>query len=421
MLIQFIVKNYRSFYEEETLNLLGSKDETLKNNNTFILNKELLKENDLVLKSALIYGNNASGKSNLLKALSYMQDAVMTSNYSDIISKNEPFIFIVNNDDTLFLINIVENNIYYEYGFTINDGRIKSEWLNKRSERLTPIFKRENDVCYIISKEQIKYNVSTNTLFLSIYNNYYFNNKNYFNDVYNFFTKLDIIFNNDKNSLDIFNLENGKYKDEALKILAKGDIGIFDINIIKETLAKITPKRDVTILNNEIDFNDFKFGELKEENNRLYNLDLETKYKLYNKDKEEIGLKNIKLYKNKDFNSDGTISLINYLGFILLALDKGHTLFIDEFDSRLHYLITNYILKLFNSNSNNKAQLIITTFNVMLMDDDIRRDQILFVNKDKYGISHVSSLSLLNGVRKNDIFSKKYLKGLYVDVPNINE
>ena len=166
MLIQFIVKNYRSFYEEETLNLLGSKDETLKNNNTFILNKELLKENDLVLKSALIYGNNASGKSNLLKALSYMQDAVMTSNYSDIISKNEPFIFIVNNDDTLFLINIVENNIYYEYGFTINDGRIKSEWLNKRSERLTPIFKRENDVCYIISKEQIKYNVSTNSLFL---------------------------------------------------------------------------------------------------------------------------------------------------------------------------------------------------------------------------------------------------------------
>ena len=45
----------------------------------------------------------------------------------------------------------------------------------------------------------------------------------------------------------------------------------------------------------------------------------------------------------------------------------------------------------------------------------------LFVNKDKYGISHISSLSLLNGVRKNDIFSKKYLKGLYVDVPNINE
>ena len=57
----------------------------------------------------------------------------------------------------------------------------------------------------------------------------------------------------------------------------------------------------------------------------------------------------------------------------------------------------------------------------MLMDDDIRRDQILFVNKDKYGISHISSLSLLNGVRKNYIFSKKYLKGLYVDVPNINE
>ena len=76
---------------------------------------------------------------------------------------------------------------------------------------------------------------------------------------------------------------------------------------------------------------------------------------------------------------------------------------------------------MFNSIDKNphNAQLICTAHNVMLMDEDLRRDQIYFTSKDKYGVSKLVSLSDYKGVRKNDLFSKKYLAGFYSNIPNL--
>ena len=109
-------------------------------------------------------------------------------------------------------------------------------------------------------------------------------------------------------------------------------------------------------------------------------------------------------------------------GFILVALEQGKVIFVDEIDSKLHFLVADYLLKLFNSidKNPNNAQLICTAHNVMLMDEDFRRDQIYFTSKNKIGVSSLISLADYKGVRKNDLFSKKYLAGFYSDIPNMN-
>ena len=110
------------------------------------------------------------------------------------------------------------------------------------------------------------------------------------------------------------------------------------------------------------------------------------------------------------------------MGYILAALDKGKIIFIDEIDSKLHFLVADYLLKMFNSidKNPNNSQLICTAHNIMLMDDDLRRDQIYFTSKDEYGVSSLVSLADYKGVRKNDLFSKKYLAGFYLKLPNLD-
>lgn len=127
------------------------------------------------------------------------------------------------------------------------------------------------------------------------------------------------------------------------------------------------------------------------------------------------------LFKDRGFNSEGTERLLCYLGWMLAALDQGRVILIDEIDSKLHFLVADYLIKLFNSIDNNpkNAQLICTAHNVMLMDEDLRRDQIYFTSKDQYGESSLVALSDYKNVRKENLFSKRYLAGFYSKLPDM--
>ena len=89
----------------------------------------------------------------------------------------------------------------------------------------------------------------------------------------------------------------------------------------------------------------------------------------------------------------------------------------------MHFLVTDYFVKFFNSigKNPNNAQLVCTAHNVMLMDEDLRRDQIYFTSKDCYGESFLVALSDYKNVRKTDLFSKKYLAGFYSKLPDMNK
>ena len=266
-------------------------------------------------------------------------------------------------------------------------------------------------------------NIAPNTLFLSVGNNFHLDIASSLDDVMNWFQNLLIVFENNANSLDIYSLENGKYKEQALKILELADIGIKNIEVTKDKVANMADFNDVLKFNAQMQINPTELGQLKQEESNLYNIDMVTSFKVFDRSNKPIDKKDILLFKNRGFNSEGTVRLLCYLGWMLAALDQGRVILIDEIDAKLHFLVADYLLKLFNSIDKNpkNAQLICTAHNVMLMDEDLRRDQIYFTSKDSVGESTLVSLSDYPNVRKNDLFSKKYLAGFYAKLPNMTE
>lgn len=428
MLVNFTFNNCRSFYQKNTFSMQAVKDSELRDINTFFVDERLMpKEENEFLKSAVVFGGNASGKSNLIKALAYMKNVLlMSASQFPIVQSNETFAFYegAQNEESSYEVEIIQNKTYYKYGFTLQKGIVKAEWLERRKERLTSVFKRTENSLEIagLSKKATKLiNIAPFTLFLSVGNNFQLDIASYLNDVMSWFQNLLIVFENNANSLEIYTINNGKFKEQALKILQLADIGIRDINVKKDKVANMANLNDVLRINTQLQINPASLGQLKQEEKNLYNIDLETIFDVYDKKNGVKSTKDVLLFKDNGFNSEGTVRLLCYLGFILAALDQGRVVIIDEIDAKLHFLVADYIIKLFNSIVTNpkNAQLICTAHNLMLMDEDLRRDQIYFTSKDEHGESNLVSLSDYKNVRKTDLFSKRYLAGFYAKLPDM--
>ena len=429
MLINFRFANCRSFYDETNLSMQATADSTLSEINTFTVNEKVMDKGDNeLLKSAVIFGGNASGKSNIMKAFTYMVNVVrLSSAQIPIVAGNEQFAFQAdaNQKPSLFEVEFIQNGIYYKYGFELAGGAVCHEWLYKREERLVKVFERINGKIEIMGLPDQVINlikIPAATLFVSIGNHFNLVINRYLNDVIVWFSNNLIVFENMANSLDIYTMKNGKYKEQALDILKRADIGISDFEVVKDKIATVETQNDILSLNTQMQINPALIaGQIKAENESVYHIDVETDFDVYGENNEVVGRKPVMLFKENGFNSEGTVRLFCYLGWILAALDQGRTIFIDEIDAKLHFLVADYIIGLFNSIEHNpkNAQLICTAHNVMLMDDGLRRDQIYFTSKDKYGKSSLVSLSDYNGVRKNDLFSKRYLAGFYASLPDL--
>ena len=430
MLVNFRFKNCRSFYEETQISLETTKDDAMREINTFFVDENTMpKDENELLKAAVIFGGNASGKSNVIKALAYMKNVILFSaSQMPIVQQNETFAFYQNakQEDTMFEVEFIFNKTFYRYGFILNCGFIKEEWLDKRVERLTPVFRRKGKEIEIVGPDKGTarlINLAPNALFLSVGSNFHLDIIYALNDVMAWFQNLLIVFENNANSLDIYTLENGKYRERALKILQLADIGIRDIRVKKDKIANIADLNDVLRFNAQLQIHPASAkGQLKQEENNLFNIDMLTKFDIYDvTTKEVVSQKNIMLFKDRGFNSEGTERLLCYLGWMLAALDLGRVIFIDEIDAKLHFLVADYLIGLFNSIDSNfkNAQLVCTAHNVMLMDEDLRRDQIYFTSKDEYGESKLVALSDYKNVRKENLFSKRYLAGFYSKLPDM--
>lgn len=426
MLINFTFKNCRSFYQKNVFSMQATNDSTLSELNTFKVNENLMNKGDNeLIKSAVIFGSNASGKSNLIKALFFMRNIVLFSaSQFPITSSNETFAFYdeAKNEESSYEVELIENDTYYKYGFSILNGRINKEWLDRRKERLIHVFKRTQSKIEIVglsNKATGLINISPFSLFLSVGNNFQLDIASNLKDVIFWFRKLLFVFDSNANMLDIYDKNDGKYRRQALEILKMADIGIKDIKVKKDKVADLVGK-DLGF-EAQMQLGPNVIGQVKQEEKKLLNIDMETVFSVYDKNGNECGTKNILLFKNKGFNSEGTERLIEYLGFILASLDHGNVILIDEIDSRLHFLVADYILRMYNSIDKNphNAQLICTAHNVLLMDNDLRRDQIYFTSKDAYGESSIVSLADYKNVRKADLFSKKYLAGFYSKIPDM--
>ena len=403
MLIRFSFKNFKSFKNENCLDMEAT---SLKEHEYNVAKTD----NGEYLKVSAIYGANASGKTNVLQAFDYMKKRILISDDS---KKNSPideeniYSFMINNDPIALEVEILaKNNKIYKYGFEVLKDKIISEWLfEKRVNKFYAIFERENNnVSMKPNKISELVNIDERTLFLNIYSKIDRNNED-FSNVYDWFvnsTYLDLgnpnfeRFINNRVSLKI--LSDVNYKKELLKFIKTFDSGIEGI--------KTTP--------NSI--------EAVKSNNGI--IDIEVIHKGENGE-----LKALPFY----LESNGTRKMFHLFDFFMDALKNGMVLFVDELDAKLHPLLTRYIINLFHNSDTNKGngQLIYSTHDtVNLNKETFRRDEIWFAEKDKDGISEIYALSdyILEDdknagkkVRNDATYNKDYLTGRYGAIPVLEE
>lgn len=411
MLIQFSVKNYRSIKDEAELQMITDAGKELLDSNTFQPNAKGA-SNFGLMKSAVVYGANAAGKSNIINALSKMQWLVLNSAtklQSGEVLDIEPFKFSVDsiNEPTEFNIDFISEGIRYQYGFSANNERVLEEWLfaypNGRAQTW---FMREYDSeaeqynwtkdsslkgAKATWKEATRYNA----LFLSTAVQL---NSKQLASIYQWFAKtLRIIGTHD---LDFSNtihqvLRKKSMQDEVLAFLRAGDLNIDDIKIL--------------LGNDKASLLTYLTTELTDK------ITVETGHRLEDGSFQYLDLKD---------ESDGTQRMFAFAAPLVESLQDGAVVFIDELNNSLHPTMVKFLVSLFNSadsNANN-AQLVFTTHETSILSQDIfRRDQVWFCEKNKAQSTTLYSLSDFKVRKGADNIERNYLSGKYGALPFINK
>ncbi len=411
MLIGFSVGNYKSFKETVTLSMVASSitedDRELDENNLFEIERSKLK----LLKSAAIYGANASGKSNLVAALRFMKWFVLNSSKETQVSEAidiEAFRLSTETEKepSFFEIVFLLKGTTFRYGFEVNTEQVVSEWLfqtDNNAEKL--LFERDYDN-FILDDfpegQGISDKTRSNALFLSVVAQ--FNGKVSGKILLWFSKTLQLISGLQdtqyrKETLESF--ENDRHRHDIIEFMKKLDLGITDIQITNKPLPIVSQKTAMF---------GFPYSEIKPA--------VKTVHWKYDDEGKQSA---IELFDMEKHESEGTNKLFALAGLLLDTLRTGKILLIDELDARLHPLITRELICLFNSNETNphNAQLIFTTHDTNLLSSKtFRRDQIWFTEKDNKGATDLYSLVEYK-VGKNASFERDYIIGKYGAIPFI--
>jgi len=426
MLIEFSVANYRSFKEKVTFSMvaadLDGSDEKLKENNIFAVDEELS-----LVKSAAIYGANASGKSNIAKALNFMKNFMINSSKGTQSTDSipiEPFRLSTETEHQPSFFELVFrlDKKIYRYGFEADRDKIVSEWLYyvpRKQEKM--LFERKlnkiktarNYEAEVIIQQKL---TRQNTLFLSVsaqFNvriaqkalQWLLSNLNIifsvsaFHDYGGFIHTVELM-KNSKNSIVMQHC-----KSQIIELVKKLDIGVHGVEVDNE---KITSE---SLLNIPEDLKKFLSGidEIPIVNTTHKKFDHDGNYK------------STEQFKLDEHESEGTKKIFALAGVLVTVFDYGKVLIIDEFDARLHPLISRAIVGLFNSKETNprNAQLIFMTHDTNLLSPKIfRRDQIWFTEKNRYGATDLYSLAEYQ-IPDDAPFENDYIQGRYGAIPYI--
>lgn len=430
MLIQFTVGNVLSFSEPVTFSMVGTTAvKEYENINSFMEPTHKLK----LLKSAAIYGANASGKSNLIKAIQAMKNFVVHSFRDALIEENEvpfkaPKFLLRNKYDkkpSFFEIIFLYKNKRYRYGFEFSDGVIKSEWLffvNTNKE--IKLFIRDKQT-FDVNKRSFKEGggledkTRPNVLFLTVVAQL---NGERSGNVLKWFKALGIV-----SGLNDFGYQNYtlvKYKnDEKFRKWAQSIIGALDIADLSIEKGAPVSFDNIKIDASQKDGKHIKtiFSTISKLEKNRESKKIVTWHHKYDDDYEVVEKIPFDFYTQE---SEGTKKIINFLGPVYDTLTKGHILFVDEMDSRLHSLLTLMIVKYFHEHNYNNAQLVFVSHDInLLKKEHFRRDQIWFTEKNEYGETNLYSLIEHKEVhvRKDAAFDKNYLNGKYGAIPFLED
>ncbi len=419
MLIEFKVKNFLSFKDERTLSFEASSFSELSENVVHIGNYKLL-------KSAVVYGANSSGKSNLIKALDRMRDILLSSvklNDKDELDYS-PFLLSTQNEKlpTYFEIVFLIADKRYRYGFEYNNIEIVNEWLFIKHGTKKEIlqFIRTLDgigVSKVFGEGKGKeHSTNNNRLFISLVAQLGGHISKIIIDWFRGYNVLSGIDHKDYTGFTLRMLHK-KFKGckESLLLFQKLKLGFIDINIKESEFKNVE-------LPSKLPEN-IKAKLSKEFQGKTL-LSIKTIHNRYNKNGK---IMDSILFDLDDQESEGTKKIVDLSGPIFDTLILGKILIIDELDAKLHPLITKQIVGLFNNpNTNpNKAQLFFATHDTTLLSSELfRRDQIWFAEKDQFEQTDIYSLSefkLPDGskVRNDSNIEKNYIRGRYGAIPFI--
>lgn len=422
MLLQFSVKNFKTFKDKASLNLVASNYDKDTREFDNIYNDD--KFDIRLLKSAVVYGSNASGKSKFFEALNFMKYFVISSSKEsqkgDEID-TEPFKLSSEseNSPSEFEVIFTHNNVMFRYGFEVDRKNVISEWLYyKPKTKEIELFYRDGENFETHSRNFTKGKtvikeglVRNNALLLSV--SAQFNDKTCI-EVMDWFKELKTISGLNESGYRGFTLsktDDPNQKENILNLLKAADLGIQDIKLEKVDVANL-PKDMPKELKDRI------IKEVNDEKKEFLS-DILTSHKKFDSNKKVIDFVNFSL---DDDESSGTRKFFALTGPILDVLENGYTLIVDELDSKLHPNLVCKIVSLFNSKELNKknAQLIFNTHDTNLLSSGLfRRDQIWFTDKNKFGEAKLYSLGDFKSdeVRKTELFEENYIKGKYGAVP----
>lgn len=418
MLLEFTIGNFLSIKTKKTLSLEATSIKEHFETNVVKLDRFQL------LRGAVIYGANAGGKSNLIKAMSTMRRIVKQS--FDASSTDElgitPFLLSTETSDepSFFEILFLIGTVRYRYGFEVDNTSVKSEWLFEsriKSER--PLFIREADGIDVAPSfkeaKDLEEKTRDNALFLAVVDQFNGSTaKSIMKWFSNFITISGLSHERYKN-VTFKMLEDENTKPQLLDFYKKLDLGFDEIDLEKKPFDT----KDITKLFNE-EFTKQFLSDIEGKSK----IEIKTIHKKYNNENEVVGFEKFDMRRQE---SSGTNKVFNISGPIFDVLKDGGVLIIDELDASLHPLMTLMITKLFNSSEFNKmnAQLIFATHDTNLFEyGHYRRDQIYFVEKDFYGASDLYSLVEYKEdggkkIRKDRSFEKDYIQGRYGAIPFI--
>ncbi|MFZ4666925.1 MAG: AAA family ATPase [Prochlorotrichaceae cyanobacterium] len=418
MLIEFSVANYRSFKEKVTFSMvsadLDGSDENLKENNIFAVDEELS-----LVKCAAIYGANASGKSNIAKALNFMKKFIINSSKETQSTDSipvEPFRLSTEteNQPSFFELVFLLDGKIYRYGFEADRDKIVSEWLfyvpktketnlfNRNTQHIKASKKYKAD---IIVQQKLTRN---NALFLSV------------SAQFNVEIAEKILKFLDGNISMISGLRDDGYRHHTISCLIEQENAKDILELVKRLDVGITGLKIEQIPITSDMLPDSMHEEVKVF--ILKNVDHATTTQTIHKKFDQEG----NFHTNEEFDideqeSEGTQKLFAIAGVLVTTLKQGKVLIVDEFDARLHPLMSRAIVGLFNSKETNprNAQLIFMTHDTNLLSPKIfRRDQIWFTEKNRYGATDLYSLAEYQ-IPENASFENDYIEGRYGAIPYI--
>ncbi len=419
------MENFRSINEKVSLSLLASNRIKKKDDHTII---ETLK-NDKLLRSSIIYGPNASGKTNIIYSLMVLKHLVINSHQFKVdenISLITPFKFNDNNskEPTKYSIIFIHDDVRYSYFLSLKSNQVMEEKLYYYPKgRKRTLFEREMD--NIIDSNIPKKDKTTiknimektrpNVLLLSSLAQWNYHDAivayNWFKNSLRDIGANDVLGILDFTASSMMNDES--FRNKVTKLINIADFGISNIHAEIQKYEKSTIPQNLskdiekTLNTNSLDEIEVTHREIT----------FDHRYK------NENGIENDYSLNFFTEESHGTQRFFSLLGPWISALENGYVLLVDELDIKIHHLLSKFLVELFNNPKYNKknAQLIVTTHDLNLLDQKIfRRDQIWFTEKrDTDGSTDLFSLLEYNQ-RFDKILLKAYLDGRYGAIPYID-